>query len=470
MLVAIIIRWLVQNFPGIDIGFLVHRRELHAQTVRAFGEIIGKDRIDITAGRRSTHKPRGCVRVYMEQTMATRFADVPDHPIDKHDVLFVDEAHSMNYQSFLGKFLSQGTAVIGLTATPDDWRLLKFFEQEKIVGPSQADLEKLGVLVEPTFYTSAAIDKMTAEQARASADAGKKKSLHFQNALAHIVPEMQRAEKDAGTPLRWMIKTQKKHQAIDLAEHLVKHGIPARPFYAGSGGGVKQEMDAILDGNSPHRVAVVVQRFAVGYDHPGIQGIVLTGSMLYSLFVQTVGRALRPGFPRVKDTAYVVDLAGNLVQYRSQYIRRRTQPVPRLPDPPEPKLAGGVPRPKNERLFEEEKIELHRVVLSHFDKRSSDLPDSELIAYCAVKADIDVGGGEKYNTARARRTAQMFWILTGRRYSRETMAEMVGSNPAAFLLWKHRAAMPPSLAEELAIKNFEYSKQKRREYAMRNFA
>ena len=462
----ITIRWLVSNFPGIQVGFMVHRRELFYQTLKEFNEVFGKDRVDLTAGRRSTHKPRGCIRVYMEQTVATRFSDVPDHPVEKLDLLFIDEAHSMNYRTFIKKWLDSGTALIGLSATPDDWRLLEYWEEEKIVGASQSELERDGVLVEPVFFTNGRID---AEIKKYEAGQSKQKPLHFENARRHIVDEMHQAEAEAGASLKWVIKTQKKKQAIVLAEDLTEAGFPARAFYSGGGGGIKAEMDSILDGKSEHRVAVVVQRFAVGYDHPGIGGIVLTGAMKYSLFVQTVGRALRPGHPRVKDTAYIVDLAGNLVHYQARYLKRRSDPTKKLPMPPEPKEGSGAPRPPNTKEFEEEKIHLHKVILSHIDRNSSELDFPSLVAYCAVSAEEKVGAGPKYPTARARKTKNMLWLLTGKSYSKEQMRDAIVSCPNASMIWRHRAPMPDRLAREMRAANMDYAKKIRMEYGRRKY-
>ena len=401
----------------------------------------------------------------MEQTLATRFSDVPNHPIDAHDVLFVDEAHSMNYQTFIQKWLDAGTAVIGLSATPDDWRMLKFWDQEKILGPSQAELETLGVLVEPTFYTSAEID-LKADYA--DAGGASKKRLQFGNALTYAPVEMRRVENEIGRPLRWFVKTQKKEQAKKMAARLTAWGFPAKPFYSGGGGGTVDEMNAIMDGKSEHRVAVVVQRFAVGFDHAGIEGLVLTGSMLYSLFVQTVGRSLRPGWPRQKDTAFIVDLAGNLVQYKKRYLRRRTDPVKKLPDPPEERQSGPPP-PKNIREFEEEKILLHKVVLSHLAHDSTEMRDSLLIAYCSTKAAAEIGEGDKFATARAKKINNNYWMLTGRNVNRQQIRNALIGDKEAMLVWRHRAPMPAILSMELDAKNMEYAREKRREYAMRNW-
>ena len=193
--------------------------------------------INITAGSRNTNKRGGRIRLFMEQTLASKWErrnprsqfESDREFVDPVDVLFVDEAHSMNYQSFLWFFEFHNTKLIGLTATPDDHRLNRFWERKKIVGASQSDLEEMGVLVEPTFYTSAPIDLIASDPDPSTG----KKRLHFDNAKNHIIEEMRRVENDAGRPIRWIVKTQKKRQAIDLASLLNENGFPSRPFYSG---------------------------------------------------------------------------------------------------------------------------------------------------------------------------------------------------------------------------------------------
>ena len=192
--------------------------------------------------------------------------------------------------------------------------------------------------------------------------------------------------------------------------------------------------------------------------------------MKYSLFVQTVGRSLRPGYPRVKDTAYIVDLAGNLVEHRTKYLERRTSPKKNIPLPPEPRKEKGIGvGPRMPADFEPESIFLHKIKLSHIDRRAKEMTDSVLLSYCAVQAEEETGRGDLFRTARAKKTGQIYWLLTKRSSGgAKSMKDRILNDPESRVVWKYRLPMPASLKTELNERRLDYARNKRVHMAIRN--
>jgi DNA repair protein RadD len=132
---------------GSRVCILVHRIELIEQTSRTLAA-QGVERGIVAPGHPRTDET---VQIASVMTLARRLATWKE----AFDFLIVDEAHhavAASWQTILGAFPK--ARVLGVTATPErlDGRGLGEFFEHLIIGPSVAELTKLGFLAKAAVY------------------------------------------------------------------------------------------------------------------------------------------------------------------------------------------------------------------------------------------------------------------------------------------------------------------------------
>lgn len=507
LVAQMVIRWLIAKTQGIDVAFLVSRKELMTQTQNAIEKSFGRRSVNITQGSKHTNHAGSRVRVLMEQTIASKIkkgtASHVVRSIEKAGVVFIDECHHTYYQSFIDRVLENGGRVIGLSATPDDWKLLQWFEQTKILGVPQITLETATprVLATPVmlFYSQ---EGMMAKATAGLTSEEEKEKVRYGLVRDTIGAEIRSAENrvysiraDKGLPalptisLRWLVKVTRVAHAQDLAEHLTNAGIPAQAFVSGQGGGTKDEIDRIFAGKSHKRVAIVVHRFTVGYDHPGIQGLIFTNETGYPSFVQSVGRVLRTGYPPAKDEAYILDMAGNWALHKSKYMERRTSPSKLIPVKLELEKGDGLGR-KDGPGRPDAKILGHMAVLTLPGIQNTDyaaVDKAVLLAWCGIEATEHLKENYHYLSPEVKQRMQYdptewkklvlkraltsYWFMTGQNivprgtYEMQSNAanEIIYGNLDAVQIWnrRERMGMPIEIKKRLHKARRKFSKQKR---------
>lgn len=303
---------------------LVHRIELLRQTANALrrakvahGLINAKYTPDRTAP----------VQVASVQTLAKRLAQ---YPPDWFDLIIIDEAHhatAAQWQSVIDWF--SRARVLGVTATPEraDGKGLGadfggLFD-DLIIGPTVAQLIDLGFLVKPVIYSPPTradlsdVDVVRGDYDRAQLNEVMDKAAITGDAVDHyrqICP---------GTPavVFCVSVAHAQHVAADFRA-------AGFAFAAVDGGMPDDERQAILNGlggkSTPEERAILARLgfaridgvtscdlISEGTDIPAIGcAVLLRPTTSLGLFIQQVGRALRPSAG--KDYAVILDHVGNV--------------------------------------------------------------------------------------------------------------------------------------------------------------
>jgi superfamily II DNA or RNA helicase len=286
---------------GMDSWFLVHRRELIKQSVRAFANVDIRHGV-IAAG--FLEDLRHLVQIGSVQTLARRYAK-----IRKPRLIVWDEAHHIAAGQWGKIFAAFPEAFhIGLTATPErlDGKGLGKYFNKLILGPKVQWLIENGFLCKYRLFAPGGINT-----------AGIKKS------MGDFVKADLAAAADKPTITGDAIKHYQKHcsgkRAVVFCVHIEhsKHvaaqfnaaGIPAQHV---DGETDVKERDEAIENFKNGRTLVLsnVELFGEGFDLPAIESaILLRPTESICLFLQQVGRSLRPC--EGKETAIILDHAGN---------------------------------------------------------------------------------------------------------------------------------------------------------------
>lgn len=286
---------------GMTCWWLVHRRELISQASRTFTDMgIGHG---VIAGGYATD-PFARVQVGSIQTVARRLEQLAPP-----DMIVFDETHHIGAAQWSDVFARFPDAyVLGLTATP--WRLdgrgLGTWYGRMISGPSVAELIQRGSLSPYRLFAPSAPDMTQVET-----QAGDYK----QRQLAAIMdkPSITGDAVQHYSQLCAGKRAVAFAVSIEHSQHIAAQfrlaGIPAEHV---DGTMDLSERDAAVARFVRGETLILsnAELFGEGFDVPAIEAaVLLRPTKSLSLYLQQVGRALRPA--PGKDRAIILDHAGN---------------------------------------------------------------------------------------------------------------------------------------------------------------
>ena len=289
---------------GSRCGFLVHRQELIDQTIATFTK-VGIPFGVIAAGY--SPNPFAAVQIASIDTLKNRL-----EKIIPFDFLVVDEAHHASAAGWAKTIDHFSSAyVVGLSATPArlDGKGLDHIFHDIVIGPKVSWLMEQGFLADYRAFAPpppdlAGVHTRMGDFARGElADAMDKPSITG-DAVAHY------------------LKLARDRQAVCFCIS-VQHSKHVADTFRAAG-----IMAWHLDGNTPRddrrkaidayrkgdiKVLCNVDLFGEGFDLPSIDvSILLRPTKSLALYLQQVGRSLRPG---VGKTAIILDHAGNIMRH-----------------------------------------------------------------------------------------------------------------------------------------------------------
>lgn len=296
---------------GKRITIVAHREELLDQISRTLSD-FGVGHSYIAANRPCD--PRHPVQVASVQTLVRR--------LDRHtapDLLVVDEAHHAVATTTWGRVVTayKDSHVLGVTATP--WRLsgegLGDLFQEMVLGPSVHELIELGALCNYRAFLTSQIDtsgmrSRGGDWVRDEAAAKMDKPTITGNAVEHY-----RKLSHQKPAVAFCVR-------VDHAEHV------AEQFRGGGyssvsidGGMEKEERRRIIRDFAAGQINVLTScdLISEGFDVPGIEtAILLRPTQSLSLYLQQVGRALRPS--PGKEYATILDHCANIADRHGNIV------------------------------------------------------------------------------------------------------------------------------------------------------
>lgn len=288
---------------GKRVVFVVHRQELAKQTYKTFKN-YGLTPAYIMAG----HKPDydNPVQIASIGTLCNRF-----DKIEEPDLVIIDEAqHSLANQWLKIKQRWPHTRVVGLTATPCrlDGKPLREYFDTLVIGPTTKDLIADGALTPYDYYAPTTIDTrgMKHNKTDFTTDA-----LSFFSQKREIIGDnIQQYLRLAKGKRNIVFACNVKH-SLEIVKRYQDAGIPAAHL---DGETPQAEREDILDRFAKGEILVLsnVELFGEGFDLPAIEVVsLLRPTLSTSLFLQQVGRALRPCPALGKERAIIMDHVGN---------------------------------------------------------------------------------------------------------------------------------------------------------------
>ncbi|HET6499025.1 MAG TPA: DEAD/DEAH box helicase [Coriobacteriia bacterium] len=280
---------------------LVHRREILEQTLRALHGL------GVTSGQIAPGRPMtlDTIQTGMVQTIVRRL-----HALKRPDLIVCDEAHHCLQDNSWGRVIRYWSEVplVGVSATPArlDGRGLGETFAEMIVGPSISQLVAEGYLSPPVIFRPP--EEVTAEYhvKRGDFDTAEQQRVMSGRKIVGDVVSHYRKHLD-GLPV--IVSCVSIEHARLMASVFDAAGYRARTVW---GDMPREEREAAIGGLGDGSVQVVTfcDLINEGVDVPVLAGaILLRRTMSLALYLQIVGRALRP-FPG-KDRAVILDHVGN---------------------------------------------------------------------------------------------------------------------------------------------------------------
>ena len=284
--------------------FIVHRRELINQSVRAFDKVGVDHGVQASTFTENTRAP---VQICGVQTLINRYARLP-----APNFIVFDECHHQAAGSWAKLFHSFPTAYrIGVTATPErlDGKGLSDYYEQLIVGPSVEWLIAHGYL-SPYRLFAPPMPDVTFH----------KRMGDF--VKSEIVEAMNKPKITGSAILEYKKRAAGKRAVVFCAsiEHskqvvsdFLSQGIPAEHV---DGETDQSERDRAIDRFRRGETLILsnVELFGEGFDLPAIEvAILLRPTASLGLYLQQVGRALRP-HPG-KTEALILDHAGNCARH-----------------------------------------------------------------------------------------------------------------------------------------------------------
>lgn len=265
---------------------LTHRREILQQTLKTLSR-LGIPSGQIVAGRPMTHD---LIQTASVQTLVRRLAQVP-----RPDLIITDEAHHTTDQNTWGRIHNYWSTVpnIGFSATPQrlDGVGLRDCYDEIILGPSLRELVTDGWLSVPALYRPPV--EVTADYhiKRGDFDAGEQQQVMTGRKVVGDVIEHYRKHLDGQPVICSCVSVE--HARI-MAAQFAAAGYRAAPVW---GDMPDADREATLAGLGDGRVQVVTfaDLIGEGVDIPAVAGVImLRRTLSLALYLQIVGRALRP--------------------------------------------------------------------------------------------------------------------------------------------------------------------------------
>jgi len=291
---------------GNRVLILVHRQELLMQASRSLTAMGVKHGL-IAAGHVTTGDP---VQVASVQTLIRRLDKQPFH----FDLIIVDEAHHAiagSWRKVIDAF--PAAKVLGVTATPvrSDGKGLRDVFDRMVTGPTVQQLIDMGHLVKPVVYAPPTQLDMTGVRRRMG-DYDKQQL-------------NERVDKPTitGSAVEHYRKLCDRQPAIAFCVSVVHAQHVAQQFRAA--GYAAMAIDGSMDdalrkkaiddlGNGRLHVLTSCDIISEGTDIPVVAAaILLRPTQSMGLFIQQVGRALRPA--PGKDRAIILDHVGNCMRH-----------------------------------------------------------------------------------------------------------------------------------------------------------
>lgn len=290
--------------------FLVHRRELVKQSIKAF-HLAGVNFGVIATGFQPAK--RHIVQIASVQTLVRRLGEFRPGGYTAPRLVVEDEAHHVaagTWATLRSAF--QGAYHVGLTATPQrlDGKGLDKFYSTLVQGPSVAWLIENGFLSRYRLFAPGGI--RTEGVHTLAGD--------FNKAELAKVADRPSITGDAIAHYRKLCPSARAVvfcTGIEHSKHVVAGfnaaGIPAAHV---DGETDPDERDRAIAQFTEGRIRVLsnVELFGEGFDVPAIEAaILLRPTQSLGLYLQQVGRALRPA--EGKAHAYILDHAGNVQRH-----------------------------------------------------------------------------------------------------------------------------------------------------------
>jgi superfamily II DNA or RNA helicase len=286
---------------GMDSWFLVHRRELIKQSVKAFSNVGIRHGVIANGFQEDL---RHCIQIGSVQTLANRI-----NRTRRPKLIVWDEAHHIAAGSWSKIFAAYPDAFhIGLTATPErlDGKGLKKFFNRLILGPKVEWLIENGFLSKYRLFAPGGIDIS---------------GLHIR--MGDYVKSELNSVADRPSITGDAIKHYLKHArgrravvfcvSVEHSKHVAAQfneaGITASHV---DGTTDSQERDKAIQKFETGETLILcnVELFGEGFDLPAIEvAILLRPTQSLGLHLQQIGRSLRPS--PGKEFAIILDHAGN---------------------------------------------------------------------------------------------------------------------------------------------------------------
>jgi len=286
--------------------FIVHRRELLKQAIKAFDE-VGVPTGVIASGFKPDPEPR--VQIASIQSLVRRFGG-----LEAPKLIIFDEAHHIAAKSWDKIYQAFPKIVkIGLTATPqrlDGKGLAKYFS-EMILGPSVRTLIDQGYLADYKIFAPAQINHERFKKVRMG-DYVMKDAAELVNKpsiTGNVIDEYKKYASGKRAVVFCCLVSHSK----EVATAFNTAGIRAEHV---DGDTPTAQRDAAIDRFSRGVTLVLdnVDLFGEGFDLPALEcAILLRPTKSLGLYLQQIGRALRPS--PGKSHAIILDHVGNCEQH-----------------------------------------------------------------------------------------------------------------------------------------------------------
>ncbi len=309
--------------------FLAHRRELIDQAASRLIEAgIDDDAIGVILSQDKRIRPHARIQVASVQTLSRR-------RFPPADLVVVDEAHravANGYTTILKCYPT--SCILGLTATPfrEDDRGLGDAFNDLILGPSAMDLAQQGFLALPRIWT------VGAEHLPNVKGVGKSRNDY---AIGELSEATNRRELVGSATDHWKRRAIGKPtvafcvdvaHAQSVAAAFVAEGIMAEVIHCETPIPERADILARLRSGET-KVVANCEVLTEGWDFDALGCVILMRpTMSLRLYLQMVGRAMRPG-----NDPIVLDHAGNAIMHGAPQDHRDYSL-----DAPKRK-AGGVP-------------------------------------------------------------------------------------------------------------------------------
>lgn len=290
---------------GLTCWWLVHRRELIRQASATFYD-MGIPHGIVAGGHASD--PEARVQVASIQTIARRLDKLP-----APDMIVFDETHHIGAASWDAVFQRFPDAyVLGLTATP--WRLdgrgLGNWYARMVSGPTVGDLIEAGSLSRYRLFAPSQPDMSEAETAMGDY---KQSSLSKIMDKPSITGDAVQHYSQLCAGKRAVAFACSIEHSQNIATSFNAAGIPAEHVDGQMDHGLRDQAVARFVAGET-LVLCNADLFGEGFDVPAIEAaILLRPTQSLSLYLQQVGRALRPA--EGKAHAVILDHAGNSLRH-----------------------------------------------------------------------------------------------------------------------------------------------------------